>query len=278
MEDIFKFDFFQRNSSLFQTLDIMIRISSFCVSADMLSFSFDFECFVPEVSPIQECRVLPVSRFANPRGYSTYYYPFQLANLFRRILASQIEVPAIDTVEVICNESPLVDELLTFRLGLIPIRISSPANLENVTLTLNLSGPLTVLSSHFVSSSPNIQVKPDIEIISLGKGQRLSLKAYLRLGTAEKHAKWSPVASLYYEYVNPHLTNTQFRFKADITGSLTPSELLLRAKQIFETQVPWVTIDLPLIEQYIPESSFSKDFSGKSESEDLECPETYPPE
>lgn len=149
------------------------------------------------------------------RGVNT---PF--INALRRTVISEVPCMAIDDVVIIENSSVLHDEIISHRLGLIPLKTDLEGynlpeeckcqsefgcNLCRVTLTLDeeaKEGTRTVYSGELVSENPNIvPVSGKIPIIRLAKGQRLRLEAYARLGKGRNHAKWQPVSMCTYKYL-----------------------------------------------------------------------------
>jgi DNA-directed RNA polymerase subunit D len=140
-----------------------------------------------------------------------------LANALRRIMISEVPTLAIEDVIIVENTSPMYDEVLAHRLGLIPIK----TNLEmfsrreececkgtgcprcQVVFTLDkkaVDGPMTAYSGDLKSQAPQAEpASPRIPIVKLSRGQHVVLEAYARLGTAKEHAKWqASVASYKY--------------------------------------------------------------------------------
>jgi len=139
-------------------------------------------------------------------------------NSLRRIIVSEVPSMAIDEVVVIENSSMLHDEILTHRLGLIPLKTDLESynlpeecsckselgcNLCRVSLTMDVEAKdsvKTVYSGDFTAENPNVRpVSEKIPIVKLAPGQRLKLEAYARLGKGEKHAKWQPVSVCAYK-------------------------------------------------------------------------------
>ena len=141
------------------------------------------------------------------------------ANSLRRIMIAEVPTMAIDEVIVIENSSPLFDEIIAHRLGLIPLKTDLdtyvlPEKCEcggegcancQVALTLEVEatdGPMTIYSGHLKSQDPKIvPVSEKIPIVKLAKGQKLVLEAYARLGLGKEHAKWQPVSAAAYKYL-----------------------------------------------------------------------------
>lgn len=126
-----------------------------------------------------------------------------IANTIRRSV-SEIPVLAIDTVEFYKNDSALYDEMLAHRLGLIPLRATSPfverkkcsckgkgCNKCTAALKLKEKGPKTVYASDLKARGLEI-VYPEMPIVLLAADQELILIAEARLGKGIEHAKFSP--------------------------------------------------------------------------------------
>jgi DNA-directed RNA polymerase subunit D len=140
------------------------------------------------------------------------------ANTLRRTVMSEVPTMAIDEVIIIENTTPLYDEIIAHRLGLIPLK----TDLENyalsehctcggqgctsceVSLTLEKSGEQDVsfvLSNDLISQDPKIvPVYPHIPVLKMAKDQKIFLEAIARLGRGSDHAKWQPVSTISYKY------------------------------------------------------------------------------
>jgi DNA-directed RNA polymerase subunit D len=118
-----------------------------------------------------------------------------LANAIRRYV-DQIPVLAIDEVEISKNDSPLYDETIAHRLGLIPLKMDkaiSEKTTEQVTLVAKKEG---IVYSEEIKG----RVKPvydKIPITILRKGQELEILATARVGKGSKHSKFSPGLMFY---------------------------------------------------------------------------------
>ncbi|UCG00576.1 MAG: DNA-directed RNA polymerase subunit D [Candidatus Heimdallarchaeota archaeon] len=153
------------------------------------------------------------------------------ANTIRRMILSEVPTMAIDEVIIIENTTPLYDEIVAHRLGLIPLK----TDLENfvrpelcscggqgctsceVSLTLEKSGEQDVeivFSKDLLSQDPKIvPVYPNIPVLKMAKDQKIFLEAIARLGRGLDHAKWQPISTVSYKYypcVEFNLNNCTF--------------------------------------------------------------------
>ena len=154
----------------------------------------------------------------------------QLVNALRRTLISDLPKMAIEYVDfhlgpigssengrVADGSSPLFDEIIAHRLGLIPIptdlgvfRFRSECDhppeesceLCTITYTLHKVGPCTVYSGDLepVNGSEYKPKDPLIPIVKLDEGQAIYITAYAILGTAKEHAKWQVTSGVGYQY------------------------------------------------------------------------------
>ncbi len=152
----------------------------------------------------------------------------EIANALRRALISEVPKMAIDSVEfhlgpIMDDEgkeyesvSPLFDEIIAHRLGLIPI----PTKLDlftykdqcgcngegcpscTIMYSLNKRGPCDVYSGDMEPlGSPDFKIKDElIPIVKLGPGQAILVYASAELGTAKRHAKWQVTSGTAYRY------------------------------------------------------------------------------
>ncbi len=142
-----------------------------------------------------------------------------LANSLRRIIIAEVPSLSIDDVWIVENDSPLYDEIIAHRLGLVPLKTDlesyvlprqckcegegCPQCQVAFTLTKEATEDhVTVYSGDLESEDPAIAAAaPKIPIVELVKGQKLVLEAYAKLGIGEEHAKWQPVATCTYKYL-----------------------------------------------------------------------------
>ncbi len=143
----------------------------------------------------------------------------ELANAIRRIIFIEIPVMAIDEVIILKNDSPLYDEIIAHRLGMIPLKtdldiykIPSECScggygcpLCQVSLTCEITNdtnnPIVIYSGNLNSNDPNIvPVDPNIPIVKINKNDKVIIEAYAILGTAKDHVKWQAVSNISYRF------------------------------------------------------------------------------
>lgn len=134
------------------------------------------------------------------------------ANALRRLMMADVPVMAIKDVEISKNSSPLYDEIIAHRLGLVPLttdlkgyKLPSACKCDGkgcaqcqTVLSLKARGPAAVLAKELKSKDPAIKpVYPDMPIARLLKGQELEIVATATLGVGKEHVKWSPCLAWY---------------------------------------------------------------------------------
>lgn len=151
------------------------------------------------------------------------------ANALRRVLLSDVPKMAIEDVEFHLGPiraedgkeyesvSPLFDEIVAHRLGLLPIptdlslynpRAGCPScNGEGcpsctIIYSLNKRGPSVVTSGDLEPiGDEKLRIKdPNIPIVKLGEGQAMLVYATAVLGTGKEHAKWQATHGVSYRY------------------------------------------------------------------------------
>ncbi|MGQ4874823.1 MAG: DNA-directed RNA polymerase subunit D [Promethearchaeota archaeon] len=143
----------------------------------------------------------------------------EMANAIRRIILTEIPVMAIDEVIILKNDSPLYDEILAHRLGLIPLKTDLdvyrfPSDCEcggsgcplcqvsfTCEVTNNTNSPIIIYSGDLKSNDPKVvPVDPNIPIIKIDKEKQIIFEAYAILGRAKDHARWQAVSNVFYRY------------------------------------------------------------------------------
>ncbi len=134
-----------------------------------------------------------------------------LVNTLRRLIIEEVPTLAIEEVTFYDNSSALYDEMLSLRLGLIPLKTDLksyvlPEKAKNekdprafLTLKLKVKGPKSVYASDLESQDPKVKpVYPEILIVKLLQNQNLELEATAILGSGKKHMKFSPGLPYYH--------------------------------------------------------------------------------
>lgn len=129
-------------------------------------------------------------------------------NSLRRVMLSELPKLAIHDVIIYDNTSPLFDEIIAHRVGLIPL----PTDLRllvpredckcngkgcpscTVRYTLSKEEEGVVYSGDLQPENESWAIKEDkIPIVELSKDQRIILEVEANLGTGKDHAKWQAV-------------------------------------------------------------------------------------
>ncbi|KAJ3052196.1 DNA-directed RNA polymerase core subunit rpc40 [Rhizophlyctis rosea] len=158
-----------------------------------------------------------------------------IANAFRRILIGEVPTMAIERVYVINNTTIMHDEILSHRLGLIPIKADprafdykegeedQPTDLNTIVFNLaiqcsvNKNAPPNSVDPKvkFINSSGSLKWQPqgdqeerlgteirpvhdDVLLTKMRPGQEIELEVHCQKGIGKEHAKWSPVATASY--------------------------------------------------------------------------------
>ena len=152
----------------------------------------------------------------------------QFANAFRRTIISGIPVLAIEKVKFYENSSVMNDEILSHRMGLIPLKtdLASP---KTVSLSLEAKGPKTV---HSRELKPNIAAYDTIPIIKLAENQEIKLEAEAVLGTGRDHIKWQPGLASYSKN-----DDGSYDFFVESYGQMSPKDLILTAIKVLNSQL-----------------------------------------
>lgn len=167
------------------------------------------------------------------------------ANALRRVMMMEVPVLAIEDVDFRINDSPLFDEVIAHRLGLMPLKFKpNLLNKKNscscggegcincqVVFVLDKTGPCTVYSSDLKSTNPEVEILyPNMPLVKLGENQRLSLEATAILGTGKEHVKWK-ASNAFYSY-----ENDVFIFTVETISGLSPKDIVISASEILENK------------------------------------------
>jgi DNA-directed RNA polymerase subunit D len=116
-----------------------------------------------------------------------------LVNSIRRYVG-QIQIAAIDDVEISKNDSPLYDETVAHRMGLIPLKQNGK---KEGKLKLNSQTKGFVYSGSLKGDFD--VVYPKMPITLLSEEQEIEIVANVKMGKGQEHAKFSPGIMNYRE-------------------------------------------------------------------------------
>jgi DNA-directed RNA polymerase II subunit RPB3 len=150
------------------------------------------------------------------------------ANSLRRMMIAEVPTMAIDMVNIKANTSPLFDEFLAHRLGLIPLNstdvskflysreclCNTPCESCSVEFTLKVKchdNTMEVTTDHIqpvrkegmqiLNILPVKHEKEDpILIAKLKRNQELDMHMIAKKGIGKEHSKWSPVCSVIMQH------------------------------------------------------------------------------
>ncbi|MHA1370859.1 MAG: DNA-directed RNA polymerase subunit D, partial [Promethearchaeota archaeon] len=154
----------------------------------------------------------------------------ELANALRRVILTEVPAMAITEVLFIENSTPLYDEIIAHRLGMIPLTTDLDSYVLPERCTCDGVGCSkckcefqcsvhatdtikNVFSSDLISTDPEIRpVSPKILITKMAKDSRLIFEAEARLGQGKDHAKFQPVSMVSYKmYPNIEIDDSKFK-------------------------------------------------------------------
>jgi DNA-directed RNA polymerase subunit D len=164
------------------------------------------------------------------------------ANALRRIMISEVPTLAVEWVDFHSNSSILFDEVISHRMGLIPL-VFDPKKFNRkedckcggkgcplceVVFAVDKRGPAIVYSGDLKSSNRTVKpTSPAFPIAELLKNQDLKFEAKAEIGTGRQHAKWQAANAAYQYY--PELEVSKDATPAGIKNavSLCPKEVLV---------------------------------------------------
>ena len=128
-----------------------------------------------------------------------------LLNALRRAIISELPGMAVSEVDFYENTSPLYNEYLANRIGLVPLSWDEGIPDDaRISLSLNAEAveeKKTIYSRDLISTDEKIKVFcENIPLVVLGKGHKIRLEAFAVKGTVKEHARFqSAVASFGFE-------------------------------------------------------------------------------
>jgi len=118
-----------------------------------------------------------------------------LANAIRRSVG-EISILAIDECDIYKNDSVLYDEIISHRLGLLPLKNQKMKADQTVEMKMKVKGKDDGIEI-FAGELDGDVVYPETPIVLLSEGQVLELVARARSGKGIDHAKFMPGVAYY---------------------------------------------------------------------------------
>jgi DNA-directed RNA polymerase subunit D len=182
-----------------------------------------------------------VSEKGNKLSFTLKGAKLALANAIRRYSMNHVPVLAIDKVTMYENSSPVFDEYIAHRIGMLPIKTPKnlPASTE-VSFVLDVQGPKAVFAEDLKSSDSGIIVaEPRIPIVTLIEGQSVRLEGKAILGIGRKHAKFQAGLAAYDEQEDGTLL-----MKVESFFNMGPKDMLVRGCKALEDDLEELSDEL----------------------------------
>lgn len=165
---------------------------------------------------------------------------FSILNSLRRVMISNVEILAIEMIKIYENNSIVIDDVISHRVGLVPIKRNSDL-IKNAKFELdvkfnskNVNSIQDVLSSSLVSKTDGVKVVHDnIVIAKIKNGQHIKFSAEAILGSGSIHAKWSPSCGTSYREND----DGSYTFFIETVGSMSSDEMFLKSIESLENRL-----------------------------------------
>jgi DNA-directed RNA polymerase subunit D len=153
------------------------------------------------------------------RAYFHLKSDVKTANLIRRIILNELPAFAINEVEFYDNTSPMFNEYVAHRLGLIPLTFDEEVDSKaEIALTMDIeaiSEPIMVYAKDIKSADEKIKVfDGNIPIIKLAQGQKVRFEGKAVMGLPRIHAKFHSALAAYSAF--PEVSIEGCKNKAEI--------------------------------------------------------------
>lgn len=156
--------------------------------------------------------------FDNQRCIFVINNPSSILNSLRRSLLNDVKNIAADSVTIRANTSCQTDEYISHRIGMIPFRARSDAELLHGELSVD---DKTAWASEILG---NVSPLVDIPIMKMARGQSLNLSVCFAEGTGADHVKFSRIGAVAYR-----VTPKKGQVKFDVMPTMCPNAYLLSA-------------------------------------------------
>ena len=161
---------------------------------------------------------------------------FAFVNALRRAALTEIPTLAIEEVRITKNSSPLYDQVLAHRLGLLPWiyddELFEKGRTRNFVFVLKAKGPKKVSAKDVVPPNGITAKYPDALLFPLTEGEEVELEADAIFGTGKDHAKWQ-AAVVGYEQEK----EDEFTFTIESISGYAPKEIMDKAVKTLQERI-----------------------------------------
>ena len=164
-------------------------------------------------------------------------------NGLRRTAMAGIPVIAIEDVTFFENDSPISDEMLAHRLGMLPIESTKEIKEgDEFSFTLQKEGPGTVYAKDIQGKDPKTKIAASkTPITELDKKQSIKLEMKAIAGKGSQHAKWQ-AGIISYKNLPKITVDEDCEKGKSIVDSCPVNVLELRNKKVVLADAPGCTL------------------------------------
>lgn len=154
-------------------------------------------------------------------------------NALRRVSICEVPTFAVESTNIEVNTSVLMDEYITQRMEMIPLKCSEKIEDDAIEFTLDVFGR-DVTTTDLKSNDTRIfPFSNDIVIIKLSKDQHLKLTCRATKGIGRTHAKWNTICSCSFKCLEPN----KFSFTLETSGTENCENVFLSSIKILKQKL-----------------------------------------
>tara|TARA_B100000787_G_C16197393_1_gene301961 strand:+ start:5058 stop:5738 length:681 start_codon:yes stop_codon:yes gene_type:complete len=156
-----------------------------------------------------------------------------MLNGIRRTMIRDVPALAVSRVEITKNNTPMPDDMLSHRIGLIPMYAKhGEEDVTRIELKVDKSGPCELYSEDIICDA--VTVVRGVYICPLYEGQQIALTGSFEVGVGKDHARFQRCVAPAYSIRHDGLESSEC-FCVDIPAS-TDCERCGKFKPCLETQ------------------------------------------
>lgn len=129
-------------------------------------------------------------------------------NGIRRTMLRDVPVLAVSQVEITKNNTPMPDEMLSHRIGLVPMYAKDISeDITKMKLTIEKSGPCELYSDDICCDS--VSIVSGVYICPLYRDQEIILTGSFTIGTGKEHARFQRCVAPAYSIRHSGMQSTE---------------------------------------------------------------------